>query len=77
MRHPSEARQHVHAEMLAMTESLVAEYAGRVSAGAVMRCVARSREHLMRTGIREGLVAATEAAVRVRLAAKLPARSVA
>jgi hypothetical protein len=63
--------------MLAMAESLVAEYAGRVSAGTVLRCVARSREHLLRTGVREGLVAATEAAVRVRLSAKLPARSVA
>jgi hypothetical protein len=73
--HPSETRQLVHAEMLAMIEGLVAEYAGRVPASTVMRCVARSREHLLQTGVRDGLVAATEAAVRVRLAAQLPARS--
>jgi hypothetical protein len=67
----------MHAELLAMTERLVAEYAERVPSGTVIRCVARCREHLLMTGVREGLVAATEAAVRVRLARILPPRAVA
>lgn len=64
-----------YAEMLAMTENLVAEYAGRVPAGTVIACVARTREQLMRSGIRHGLVPATEAATRRRLSARVPAHA--
>lgn len=70
-------RHAVHADMLAMTERLVAEYAGRLPAGTVIACVARSREQLLRSGVRNGLVPATEAATHIRLNARLPARSVA
>ena len=61
-------RYPLHSEMLAMTEQLIGEYSGAVPAGVVIDCVARTREHLVRTGVRHGLTAATEAAVRVRLA---------
>lgn len=70
-------RHATHAEMLAMTEKLIAEYAGRISAGTVVACVARSREHLLRTGIRHGLVPATESSARLRLASRVPSHSVA
>ena len=68
-------RQRLRDEMVAMTESLVAEFGGLLPAGAVIRCVARSRERMLATGVRAGLVAATEAAARRSLLAKLPARA--
>jgi hypothetical protein len=74
--YPTERRQLVRADLLAMTESLIAEHAGVVPAGTVMRCVARSHELLMRAGVREGIVAATEAAVRRRLRELVPAHRV-
>jgi hypothetical protein len=70
-------RHAMHAEMLTMTEQLIAEYAGVAPAGVVIAHVARAREHLLRTGIRQGLVAATEAAARLRLAGYVPAHAVA
>ncbi|HET7310663.1 MAG TPA: hypothetical protein VFJ17_04995 [Mycobacteriales bacterium] len=60
-----------------MTEKLIAEYAGRIPAGTVIACVARSREHLLRTGVRHGLVPATEASTHLRLAARVPSHAVA
>lgn len=68
-------RQILRADMVSMTESLVVEFAGRIPAGAVIGCVARSREHLLKTGVRAGLVPATEAAARRSLQATLPARA--
>jgi hypothetical protein len=56
-----------------MTESLIVEFAGLVPAGRVISCVARMREHLLKTGIRAGLAPATEAAVRAHLRSRLPA----
>jgi hypothetical protein len=70
-------RHTTHSEIVAMTENLIAEYAGRVPAGRVIACVARSREQLLQSGVRDGLVPATEAAARVRLSARVPAHSVA
>ncbi len=55
-----------------MTERLIAEYADVAPAGTVIRCVARSRQLLLRSGVRHGLLAATEGAVRTRLAAAIP-----
>ena len=59
--------------MLAMTEGLIAEFSGLVTAGSVMRCIARCREQLRRSGVRHGLVPATQAAARVKLTAAIPA----
>jgi len=70
-------RQATHVEMLAMTAQLIAEYADIFPAGSVIACVARSREQLLRSGVRRGLVPATEAAARSRLDRQLPARSLA
>jgi hypothetical protein len=63
--------------MLAMTESLIAHYSGVIPAGSVMRCVARCQEHLLRAGVRDGLVAAVEASARRRLDGAVPAHAVA
>ena len=71
------ARHAAYAELLQMTEALIAEYAGQVPAGRVLSCVARCREELLRAGVRAGLVTATEAAARVRLAAINSARPIA
>lgn len=57
--------------MLAMAERLIDEFAGVVPAGSVLRCVFRCRQRLSRSGVRHGLVPATEAAVRVSLLAAL------
>lgn len=70
-------RHATHAEMLAMTQRLIAEYAGRIAAARVIDCVSLSREHLLRSGVRRGLVPATEASARLRLAARVPSHSVA
>ena len=76
MEHPQE-RHAEHSEMLAMTDRLIAEHAGTIPAGTVIACVALSREQLLRSGVRRGLVAATEAAARLRLAGRVPARFIA
>jgi hypothetical protein len=70
-------RQIARDEMLAMTDGLIAEFSGLLPAGSVMRCVARCRKQLHRSGVRHGLVAATEAAARMRLTAVIPAPAVA
>jgi hypothetical protein len=70
-------RHATHSEMLAMTERLIAEYAGKIPAGSVIACVALCREHLLRSGVRQGLVPATEASVHLRLTTRLPSHSVA
>lgn len=62
-------------DMLAMTEALVAEFAGNFPAGSVIRCVSRCREELMRSGVRIGLVEATEEAARRVLDARVPAHA--
>ena len=50
-----------------MTASLVAEYAGQVPAGTVIRCVAQAREQLLRADVRHGLAVAVESMARSRL----------
>lgn len=67
-------RHREYQDMHAMTDRLVAEYAGVVSAEAVAGCIARCRERLLKTGVERGLVPATEAAARVTLAATAPVR---
>ena len=63
-----EARRDARAEMLAITDTLIAEFAGAVPAGTVIRHIAVAREHLLAAGVRAGLAVAAEAMVRVRLA---------
>ncbi len=75
MRHPSVHRQSFREEVLAMSERLVAEYAGQVPAGSVLRYVARCHEQLRLAGVDDGLVAAIEDAVRLRLADVAPAHA--
>lgn len=62
-------------EMHAMTEQLVADYAATHTAGAVRRSVDRCRERLLVSGVRRGLVPATEAAARMMLEQTKPSRS--
>ena len=62
-----EARQSVHADLAAVTDTLIAEHAGHVPAGTVIRCVAQAREQLLRAGVRAGLAIAVESMARTRL----------
>lgn len=62
----------VDEDLRLMASGLVDEFAGVVPAGRVLLCVYRCRRRLLRTGIREGLVPATEAAARITLLASLP-----
>ncbi|WP_461021833.1 hypothetical protein [Thalassiella azotivora] len=54
-------------ELLRRTELLVRELSGRVSAGAVISCVVRCADELVRLGVRSGLADAVEAMARARL----------
>ena len=62
-----EARQSVHAELAAVTDTLIAEHSSHVPAGTVIRCVAQAREQLLRAGVRAGLAIAVESMARTRL----------
>ena len=58
-----------------MTDRLVAEFHGVFTPGAVVSAVARCRERLLVSGVRHGIVPATEAAVRAQLAHSVPAHT--
>jgi hypothetical protein len=75
MRASIEDRHRDHQEMLRMTEQLVAEFQGAFSARAVVAAVGRCRERLLLSGVRHGLVPATEAAVRAQLSHAVPAHA--
>jgi hypothetical protein len=62
----------VREELRLITSRLIKEFAGRLPAGTVIRCVANAREQLFRSGVRDGLATATEAAARRRLSALVP-----
>ena len=68
-----EARWATREDLQEVTSSLIAEFAGRLPAGTVIRCVARAREQLLGTGIRSGLAVAAESMARLRLSERLPA----
>lgn len=59
-------------ELRLMATGLVDEFAGVIPAGRVLLCVYRCRQRLAGTGVREGLVPATEAAARITLLASMP-----
>ena len=73
---PAQLRQRHRDELLALTDRLIAEYAGLIAAGTVIRIVSRCHEHLLRAGVREGLTIATEAGARTRLRSIIPAHAV-
>ncbi len=53
--------------LLVRTECLVRDFHPVLSAGTVIRAVARCRAELLRAGIRRGLASTTEARVRAQL----------
>lgn len=63
-----EVRRSTHAEVIDLSVSLAAEYAGRVPAGTVIGIVAQARERLLTMGVHAGLVVAVESMSRSRLA---------
>lgn len=68
-----DARQATHRELDEVSAGLIAEFADRVLAGTVLRCVAQAREELARAGVSAGLAVAAEAMARIRLAALVTA----
>lgn len=71
-----EQRQVARERMLAMTERLIAEYADLFPAGSIIRCVSRCWLLQRNADDDVDVVVATEAAVRRRLAAVLPAHGI-
>jgi AAA+ superfamily predicted ATPase len=67
------ARRSTRQDLQEVTNSLIAEFDGRLPAGTVIRCVARSRQQLLASGVRSGLPVAAEAMARLRLSELLPA----
>jgi hypothetical protein len=70
-----EVRRSARDELIAVTEELIAEFAGRVPAGTVIRHLALAREQLLADGVRAGVAVAAEAMARMRLVALVPAHS--
>ena len=64
-----QARKQAQGGLDVATQSLIVEFGGAVSAGTVIRTVARAREELLRSGVRHGLAIATLAMARTRLQA--------
>ena len=70
-----EARHSARAELDAVTEELIREFAHLVPATTVTRQVARAREDLLTAGVRGGLAHAAEAMARARLQRIVPAHA--
>lgn len=62
-----QARRSAHGDLVALGTLLAVEFSGRVSAGTVIRVVARTREQLLAAGVRAGLVIAVESMARAQL----------
>ena len=69
----AESRRATREQLLAVTTSLIAEFAGLLPAGTVIRCVARTQEQLRRAGVRAELAVVAEASARHRLSRLVPA----
>lgn len=67
-----DARRAAYEELQAVTSGLIGEFAGHISAGAVIGHVARAREQLLGAGVRSGLAVAAESMARARLRNLLP-----
>lgn len=50
-----------------LIEGLISEFAGHLPAGVIIAETVRSRDQLLASGVRSGLVPATEAMTRTRL----------
>lgn len=72
-----EARRSSRRDLMAVTDRLIAEFAGALPPGTVMRHVCRAREHLLATGVRAGLAIAAETMARTRLRTLLSAHGAA
>ena len=68
-----EARWAAREDLREVTSSLIVEFAGRLPAGTVMRCVARAREQVLGSWVRSGVTVAVESMARLRLSELLPA----
>ncbi len=69
------ARRSAEHDLVAVTDLLIAEFAGILPAGTVIRHVARAREQLLGSGVRTGLATAAEALARRRLSTLVPAHA--
>ena len=70
------ARQDERAAFAELTARLVAEFSGSIPAASVARCVERSREALLASGLRRaGLLTATEYMARAYLGKRIPAHA--
>ncbi len=67
-----DTRRSVHDELAVVRAVLIAEFAGRVTAGTVTRQLALARERLLADGVRAGLAPAAEAMTRIWLASLTP-----
>jgi hypothetical protein len=72
-----DVRRACRPELVRLTDLLIAEYANRLSPGAVIMCVAQARESLLRTGVRAGLPVAVASMARTRLSTEAPPPSAA
>ena len=70
-----EARRSAREEFAAARAALVAEFAGAIAPGAVIRQLAIAQEQLLADGVRSGLAVAAESMARLRLSALVPAHS--
>lgn len=70
------ARRSAREELHAVTDALIAEFAGALPARTVIRHVGQAREQLLAVGVRAGLTVAAEAMARTRLCTLLPAHGV-
>jgi len=68
-----EARWATRQDLREVTTILIAELAGRLPAGTVIRTVAPAREQLLDSGARAGLAVAADSMARLRLSELLPA----
>jgi hypothetical protein len=64
-------------QLARLAQRLAAKHSDQLPADAVAYCVWRCAEELMRTGVRSGLVPATEAMARARLGLRQPDRALA
>lgn len=70
-----EIRQTARDELMTVSETLIAEFAGQVAAGTVIRHLALAREQLLADGVRAGIAVAAETMARMRLSGLVPAHS--
>lgn len=68
-----QARRSAEHDLVTVTDALIAEFAGVLPAGTVIRQVGQAREQLLAAGVRAGLAVAAETMARTRLRMLMPA----